>query len=68
MSDPAFRSKLAGEARRLAAISRAEIFGPAEPQSRPLNLQADAALMFPGYVGRQFVRGARAARYQSGRR
>ena len=54
MSDLAFRSKLAGEARRLTAISRAAIFGPAEPQSRPLNLQADAALMFPGYVGRRY--------------
>jgi hypothetical protein len=43
MSDPAFRSKLAGEARRLAGISRGEIFGAAEPHSRPLNLQADAA-------------------------
>jgi hypothetical protein len=57
MSDPAFRSKLAGEARRLAGISRGEIFGAAEPHSRPLNLQADAALMFPGYVGPQYQAG-----------
>jgi hypothetical protein len=49
-----YRSKLASTARLLTAIPRAEIFGPAEPRSRPLNLQADAALMFPGYVGRLY--------------
>ncbi len=54
MSDAAFRSTLASEARRLVAISRADIFGAAEPQSRPRNLLADAALLFPGYVGPQY--------------
>jgi len=57
VSDLAFRSRLAKESRRLVAISRAEIFGAAEPQSRPLNLEADAALMFPGYVGSRYEPG-----------
>jgi len=58
MSGAVFRSTLADTfKKRLAAISRTEIFGTAEPQSRPLNLQADAALMFPGYVGPQYRRG-----------
>ena len=57
MSDLAFRARLAKESRRLVAISRAEIFGAAEPQSRPLNLEADAALMFPGYVGSRYEPG-----------
>lgn len=57
MSGPAFRSAMADTFKRLATISRTEIFGTAEPQSRPLNLQADAALMFPGYVGPHYRRG-----------
>jgi hypothetical protein len=57
MSAPDFRSTLAGTCKRLVTISRTEIFGAAEPQSRPLNLQADAALMFLGYVGPLYRRG-----------
>ena len=51
MTDFEFRSRLASTARSLSSIPRSAIFGPAEPQSRPINLQEDAALMFPGYVG-----------------
>jgi hypothetical protein len=57
VSDLAFRSRLAKESRRLVAISRAAIFGAAEPLSRSLNLEADAALMFPGYVGSRYEPG-----------
>lgn len=57
MSDLTFRSRLAQTSRKLVAISRAEIFGTAEPQSRPVNLEADAALMFPGYVGSRYEPG-----------
>ena len=57
MRDLAFRSRLAQTSRKLVAISRAEIFGAAEPQSRPVNLEADAALMFPGYVGSRYEPG-----------
>lgn len=57
MNDLAFRSRLAKVSRGLVAISRAQIFGAAEPQSRPVNLEADAALMFPGYVGLRYEPG-----------
>ena len=57
MNDLAFRSRLATTSRRLIATSRPEIFGAAEPQTRPVNLEADAALMFPGYVGPRYEPG-----------
>jgi hypothetical protein len=52
-----FSSIVAEQMHRATGISREQIFGVAEPQSRPLNLQGDAALMFPGYVGEAYQPG-----------
>lgn len=49
------RRQLAMVFHRNVQVSRAEIFGANDPM--PMHLTDDAALMFPGYVGRRFQSG-----------
>jgi hypothetical protein len=48
------RTAFARHFHSLTAITREEIFGSAESAVRPINLSADTATMFAGYVGKSY--------------
>ena len=49
-----YRYKLANHFHALTKISREDIFGEADSSERPVTLLEDSAIMFAGYVGKEY--------------
>ncbi len=57
MTRDSLRERIAIQLHANVQITRSDIFGSKEPTARPVNLPADADVMFAGYVGRRYRTG-----------